>query len=688
MQRSLLTKSDAAPPQKKTAHVTRAGFSHPKYRPDIDGLRAVAVISVVAFHAFPHWIQGGFIGVDIFFVISGFLISTIIFQNLDNGTFSFFDFYARRVKRIFPALLIVLASCYTFGWFVLLSEEFKALGKHIAAGAGFVSNLFLWSESGYFDKSAETKPLLHLWSLGIEEQFYIVWPVLLWVAWKRKFNLATIATVIASASLYLNLKGIKHDATATFYSPQTRFWELLCGSLLAWFVLYKHHDLRQYGRRVDQLMARVIYSVDRENDGATLSNALSVAGILLLCFGFWHINDEFSFPGKWAIVPVLGAVFIIAAGPKGWVNRTFLTHPIAVSIGALSFPLYLWHWPLLVFARIVEAGVPSRNIRIGVVIAAVVFAWLTVQLVERHIRGGGFTKVKVLILALLMAVIGYIGYDAFEQKGYKDRFINVMNAGVNDSLSYNWFIGFRYGECFLDPQNDPVHDFAEHCGSTRANNRSLLMIWGDSHAASLYRGFADNAASHNYNVGQYTVSACPPIMNFDGGQKRDCARLNQFTMQRIQQLKPDTLVMAGYWAQYNGTKGWEKLDTDKLSATIDMVKKAGVRNIVLVGSLPVFSVSQPEMLKRAYVWSKIETRTYRNFLPAARTTNDQIRAVAEKSAVSFISPMDYMCDEHGCLLSLTTEKVVPLAYDYGHLTTQGSDHLVSQFFEYGKVPLE
>jgi peptidoglycan/LPS O-acetylase OafA/YrhL len=157
-------------------------FSHPKYRPDIDGLRAVAVLSVVAFHAFPAWMKGGFIGVDVFFVISGFLISTIIFENLDRGTFSFAEFYARRIKRIFPALLLVLIASFAFGWFALLADEFKQLGKHIAAGAGFVSNLVLWSEAGYFDNSAETKPLLHLWSLGIEEQFYIIWPFVLWFA--------------------------------------------------------------------------------------------------------------------------------------------------------------------------------------------------------------------------------------------------------------------------------------------------------------------------------------------------------------------------------------------------------------------------------------------------------------------------------------------------------------------------
>jgi len=194
----------------------QSNLSHPKYRPDIDGLRALAVLSVVAFHAFPNGVQGGFIGVDIFFVISGYLISTIIFQNLEKGTFSFTEFYIRRIKRIFPTLILVLVSSYAFGWFALFADEYKQLGKHIAAGAGFVSNLILWSETGYFDTSAETKPLLHLWSLGIEEQFYIVWPLLLWFAWGRNLNLLTITIVAAFASFCLNLNGVLTDSVATF----------------------------------------------------------------------------------------------------------------------------------------------------------------------------------------------------------------------------------------------------------------------------------------------------------------------------------------------------------------------------------------------------------------------------------------------------------------------------------------
>lgn len=214
---------------------------HPEYRSDIDGLRAVAILSVVGFHAFPFWVKGGFVGVDIFFVISGFLISTIIFGNLERNTFSFIEFYSRRIKRIFPALLVVLIACFAFGWFALLADDYKQLGKHMAAGAGFASNIVLWNESGYFDKAAETKPLLHLWSLGIEEQFYIVWPLLLWFAWKSRFNLLAMTFSVVAVSFVLNVRGIRTDAVAAFYSPQTRFWELLVGSVLAWLTLHKRN---------------------------------------------------------------------------------------------------------------------------------------------------------------------------------------------------------------------------------------------------------------------------------------------------------------------------------------------------------------------------------------------------------------------------------------------------------------
>ena len=284
------------PPNNKHEHLT-----HPKYRADIDGLRALAVLSVVCFHAFPYWLKGGFIGVDIFFVISGFLISTIIFENLDKGTFSFSEFYARRINRIFPALILVLIACFAFGWFALLADEYKQLGKHIAAGAGFVSNFVFWNESGYFDNAAETKPLLHLWTLGIEEQFYIVWPLLLWSAWKRKFNLLSLTLVITTLSFALNIKGLHSDAVATFYSPQTRFWELLIGSTLAYVTLYKPNLLATKKQKLNTYLNAIIYAPSSQSNDNTLRNIQAIIGATLIGIGLLLITKERHFPGTWAL---------------------------------------------------------------------------------------------------------------------------------------------------------------------------------------------------------------------------------------------------------------------------------------------------------------------------------------------------------------------------------------------------
>ena len=383
---------------------------HPKYRPDIDGLRAIAVLSVVGFHAFPSWVKGGFIGVDVFFVISGFLISGIIYENLDKQEFTIREFYARRIRRIFPALIVVMTACFAFGWLSLLTDEYKQLGKHIAGGASFISNFLLWQESGYFDNSSETKPLLHLWSLGIEEQFYIIWPLLLWLTWKRKFNFFAVTLAIAIGSFYLNIKGIKQDAVATFYSPFTRFWELMCGGLLAWVTIYKKASFAGIALKVDRIIVSSIYRNKEVEKGKALANLSAFTGLALLAFGFETITKDFSFPGVWALVPVSATVLIISAGSTAWINRQILSAKLVVWFGLISYPLYLWHWPLLSFARIIESELPSRNIRIAAVIISIVLAWLTMKWIEKPFRSGNHRiGLKVAVLCSLMFMIGVSG---------------------------------------------------------------------------------------------------------------------------------------------------------------------------------------------------------------------------------------------------------------------------------------
>ncbi|HCM31814.1 MAG TPA: acyltransferase [Acinetobacter radioresistens] len=459
--------------------MSNSSFSHPKYRPDIDGLRAIAVLSVVVFHAFPSKLQGGFIGVDVFFVISGFLISTIIFQNLDKGTFSFSEFYSRRIKRIFPALFLVLGSCFIFGWFALLSEEFKQLGKHIAAGSAFISNFVLWSEVGYFDNSAETKPLLHLWSLGIEEQFYIFWPLLLWIGWKLRLNLLLVTIVVAIISFVLNILNVVENPTATFFSPITRAWELLFGTLLAWITLYRKESI-----------------VSKINEHKVISNVFSIVGISLLGLGFLTINKSVAFPGFWAVIPVLGTVFIIAAGPQAWINKFILSNKIVVWFGLISFPLYLWHWPLLTLGKIVSVETLSIISRLILVLLSIILAWITFKLIEKPFRSPSHSKAKVIGLIVAMSILGLLGLKAFLNNGFESREIVKHSEAI-------------YSKEAREYEEKLTSSFKNYSGSDlEKSNKPVILILGDSYNKKWSVALSQKIDLDKYDVVSATYLEC------------------------------------------------------------------------------------------------------------------------------------------------------------------------------------
>ena len=427
-----------------------------EYRADIDGLRAVAVLPVVAFHAFPESMTGGFIGVDVFFVISGFLISSLILNGLDHGTFSFRDFFARRILRIIPGLLVVLIASMFVGWWVLFPDEYAHLGKHVAAGTGFVSNLVLWSEAGYFDSSALTKPLLHLWSLGIEEQFYLVWPLVLWLAWHHIPRLLLSLTVVFALASY-HLSTVQGNQAAAFFNPVNRFWELWVGSALALLLRRDNSSWTTF------LLFRQSPWMRR-----AFANILSVCGCVILAWGFWHIDEHMLFPGPWALVPALSTVLIIAAGPHAWVNRVVLSRSLLVWFGLISFALYLWHWPILTLARVVSFDPLSSIVRMVLVVLSVLLAWATYVFVERPVRRTKRTRLHTLLLAGMLGLTFAFGYLTYAHAGWTHRGISQHKALVTPEAKT------RENRLLDTFQTFTAHQWGE-------SSKPLILIIGDSY---------------------------------------------------------------------------------------------------------------------------------------------------------------------------------------------------------------
>lgn len=492
---------------------------HPKYRPDIDGLRAIAILAVVIFHAFPSIMPGGFIGVDIFFVISGFLISSIIFSSLERDRFSLVEFYARRVKRIFPALILVLISCLVFGWFVLFADEYKQLGKHTAAGAGFIQNFVLWRESGYFDNSAATKPLLHLWSLAIEEQFYFFWPLLLAFVWKRQWNFLRITAVIAAVSFAANIYLIlSAHPTAAFYLPFSRFWELMVGGVLAYVVLHR-----------PQLIER------HKDVQSFLGFALILVGLLLL-------NKERDFPGWWALLPTLGAFFIISAGPSSWLNEKLLANKPMVWVGLISYPLYLWHWPILAFLKIMFPNCSERMSTVGILFSTLL-AWLTYTFIEQKVKSLGSRA--VIPLNVSMILIALLGTSLFFLLGIPKRDVNKPLIHFESKL----FEQSRRsdGSCLSLLNLKDVDE--EVCLANSAKPKVLFV--GDSHAMALYS--AIYAGKFSENALLISGHSCPTYPNllytptYQHSWGNNCTEIAKSAINAANTLSSiDTVVIVNY----------------------------------------------------------------------------------------------------------------------------------------------
>jgi peptidoglycan/LPS O-acetylase OafA/YrhL len=657
---------------------------HPKYRPDIDGLRAIAVLSVVGFHAFPDKVKGGFIGVDIFFVISGFLISTIILGNLERDTFSFIEFYNRRIRRIFPALLVMLVASIAFGWFRLNSNEYQQLGKHIAGGAGFVSNFIFWGESGYFDSTAESKPLLHLWSLGVEEQYYIVWPFLLWLSWKiwkNKFSFLATTIALLVISFGLNISKVDTNPSAVFYSPQTRFWELLVGAVLAHITLYEQNIFDKVKKKLDSWFCL-------KANGNTLHSVQSVLGVVLIVLGLLVITDEMLFPGWWALLPTLGTMLIISAGAQAWLNRVVLSNYVLVWFGLISYPLYLWHWPVLSFANILEVETLSIEITIVAVLISVVLAWLTYRLIEEPIRFGSKSNAKALSLLILMSLVGSSGYAVYTNQGFQGYGYRVVdkidfeNYFENSLPNWNYFktIGlmskFRYDCDFFDSSSHrlgnttriplPFSHIDKSCYTRDPHKKNVLYIWGDSHAQQLYYGLNNNLP-HDWQILIGASSGCIAYPDVQEDSTIDwCQRSNWFSIKTIKETKPDVVIVAQ-------EKGFTVERIDQLA---DLLLESGVGKVIILGPVPQWKENLPNIILRD-LWDNTPERTFIGINEDIMNENSYLRThFPNREDLNFVDVIGFFCNESGCLIRIGNNKQTGITtWDVGHMTPIASDYL-------------
>jgi peptidoglycan/LPS O-acetylase OafA/YrhL len=631
-----------------------------KYRADIDGLRGVAVLSVVAFHIFPYKVTGGFIGVDVFFVISGFLISSILFASLDRGDFSIVEFYNRRIRRIFPSLITVVLASLIFGWFVLLSDEYQQLGKHVAGGAGFISNLILSSENGYFGNAGESKPMLHLWSLAIEEQFYIFWPLLLIFIHKRKWNFLPIMAIVAIGSFVGNIYMVESNPTATFYWPIYRFWELIIGGILAVLTLYRPQFLSRY------------------------SNAQSLIGLILLVIGFISIDKYSQFPGWWALLPTVSAFLLLSAGPKAWINRSILSNKVLVWFGLISYPLYLWHWPLISFAKILEGSLDGKlSLKIALLIASVLLAWLTYQFIEKPLRFKSNKKTALFLLLGLLAtgLFGYScvasdGYNGFgfrikEKTSFASHFENLApelryykREGIREKYREQCnFYDLAMGDAGI-PTKTPLESISKECYVRNPNIKNSVLIWGDSHASHLYPGVYQNLPK-NWQILQVTSSGCrPDILAEQDSNSNYCQRSNWFAMELIKKERPDTIIIAQS----------DEHTTDKISSIKSKLESLGIKNIIFAGPTVHWQRDLPKVILRD-LWQNTPQKTFVGVDDKILQVNQTLKQNFKPSASSqFISVIDYFCDKKGCLTYIGKDRKLGItSFDYGHLTPIASD---------------
>ena len=656
--RSMISGLGEAPPSESADPLLSSPVKAKKYRPDIDGLRAVAVLSVFLYHITVRpLVPGGFVGVDVFFVISGFLITMILVAELETSRFSLAGFYERRIRRIAPALFGMMAGTLVLGYLYLLPGEFSDYAKSLLAAVLSVSNFFFWNQTGYFAAPSSAKPLLHTWSLAVEEQFYLFFPLFLAAVYRfARRRLFPIILGVALLSLLLSVWITPRSPSFAFFWPFTRAWELLLGSMLSLV------DLPWLDKKLPR-------------------NLASAAGLLMILFAAFRYTAATPFPGAAALLPCLGAALVIGAGNHGttFAGRLLSLKPM-VFTGLISYSLYLWHWPIIVF---VQHGMPLTGGSFHIVAKFIVFAvsyliavlsWRFVERPFRRVRKDAPRR-RVFIGALAGATIVAIAVPAIvASHGFPSRFsVRAQNIASymhhTDALDL-W--NFRQGSCFLTTRNS-YSDFSNSTCLTPVANHPSYLIVGDSHGAQLYYGLAHGFPE--LSILQATASGCKPTLTQAHDHRPDCVQLIDYALHEYLHSHPVSVVILA--------ARWKYDDLRPLAQTITYLKSIGEQTIV-VGPSVEYDAPLPRLLALS-----IKDNDPR--LPAEHR-DESLRKLDAKMAllasdqwhVKYLSYYSTLCSPTDCTELVSSD--VPLEGDGEHLTAEGSLLVANRWKASGQLP--
>jgi peptidoglycan/LPS O-acetylase OafA/YrhL len=625
------------------------------WRSDIDGLRALAIVPVVIFHIAQSLLSGGYAGVDVFFVISGYLISRNIFSEIEAGRFGIAHFYEHRLRRIFPAYSVVLLAMIGLSLLHDLPSESRAFGATLLAALGSVSNIHFFFNTDYFSTFGESQSLLHTWSLSVEEQFYLILPILVLVLYQRnRRRLEWTLVGLFALSLAFSIPAAFGSPLAAFYLLAARAWELLLGSLLA-------------------------LGLVRVPENRAAREALAAAGLVLIVGSMALLTPLTPFPGAAAIPPCLGTAMIIAAGERGdsAVSRILSWTPFTF-LGAISYSLYLWHWPVLVahHTGLIFSGLGSKMLERGAVLAlSLLLAVLSWWLIERTTRNRRLVPTRALLAgsAAMVALICGAGFVLLGTSGLPGRFSSDAVAAAA-YLEYSPAAAYREGRCFLQ-RTDSFTDLDRQACLPNVEGRPNYLLIGDSHAAHLYPGL--RATFADANILQVTGVLCPPTIPLQPVVSRSCDGLMRLATEQLPTERRITKVwLSAAWnGSLSGTSpGWRSEWLQDLEHTVKIFRKKGIE-AVIIGPSPEFSSPLPRLLALE-IEEGDSGRAARAERPDPRVLDRRLSAFAREMGLAYVSLFDALCQSGNC--PTLAAPGVPLTFDASHFTEEGSILAVSR----------